>query len=402
MSQKKIFIYLGIAIAAALVFYLLRDEAEENGWFLSEEEKKAKAEWMAKGSPPGGSSASENPNFLESLDESIPPEKILKDYLEWSEYPPNSRPLSKFNEDLTNPYFIQLSPIAMVDKPEDKKPNGYSCKLQPLQWAAIGVKDPLHITLECFNTSNFEKVPLNIRNVKLWKEFDGNKFVALPPDGNDKGIDGDAHAKDNIFTFEWRPTYKDWGDMFLEVEFEYAKEKKQGKVLSSFFSSPYQPAEWSGYFLDVPRDGSLSVKTGVNVFKAGTYHLEANLVNAGNGDPIAWASFDGKLNAGRQEVEFLFFGKLIRESGYEGPYALTQLRGHRVNLAVDPDWFGQGEEGMRRILAAKTTEPDKELVGPYNKENYTTKEYNLNTFSLKAYESPEKDQKVKQLQDLAR
>ncbi|TGK01220.1 hypothetical protein EHQ53_09130 [Leptospira langatensis] len=401
MNRKKIFIYLGLALVVALVFYLLRDEAEENGWFLSEEEKKAKAEWMAKGGPPGGgSSEADDPNYLEKLDQAVPPEKVLKDYLEWAEYPPNSRPLTKYNSDLLDPYFIPLVAIPMVDHPQDKKGNGYSCKLQPLQWAAIGIKDPLHITLECFGPT-YERAPLDVRNVKLWKEFDGIKYPALPPYGNDHGIDGDVRAKDNVFTFEWRPSYKDWGDMYLEVEFVYGKEKKQGKLMTSFFSSPNQPAEWSGYFLDNAKEGSLNVKAGLNIFKAGTYHLEGNLVNAANGEPIAWASFDGKLAAGRQEVDFLFYGKLIRESDYEGPYALTQLRGHRVNLAVDPDWFGQGEDGMKKILAAKTTEPDKELVAPY-KEKFTTKEYSMNSFSLKAWEAPEKDQKIKQLQDMVK
>ncbi|EPG65142.1 hypothetical protein [Leptospira wolffii] len=401
MNIKKISIILVLGMGIGLIVYLLKGEADEQGWFLSEEEKRERAEWMAKGSPPGsGGAPGSDPDFLQNVDDAVPPEKILKDYLEWSEYPPISRPLTRYNEDLLNPYFIPLAPIPMVDKPQDTKPNGYSCKLQPLQWAAIGVREPIHITLECFD-SRYEKAPLDVRNVRLWKEFDGVKYTALPPDGNDKGLDGDAKAKDNVYTFEWRPTYKDWGDMFFEVEFVYGKEKKQGKLLSSFFSSPYQPAEWSGYFLDLPKEGSLTVKAGVNVFKAGSYHLEANLVNASNGEPIAWATFDGKLNGGRQEVDFLFYGKLIKESGFEGPYALTQLRGYRVNLAVDPDWFGQGEEGMRKILAAKTTEPDKELLAPH-KENYTTKSYDLNNFSSKAWEAPEKDQKVKQLQDMAR
>ncbi len=400
MTRKKILTYAALGLGLLFVFYLLRVESEENGWFLSEKEKKEKAEWMAKGGPPSGFSTGEDSELLKNLDESIPPEKVLKDYLEWAEYPPSSRPLTKYNEDLLNPYFIGLVAIPMVDRPEDKKPNGYSCKLQPLQWAAIGVKDPIHITLECFD-SRFEKATLDVRNIKLWREFDGTKFSSISPDGNDKGIDGDAKAKDNVYTFEWRPSYKDWGDMFFEVEFVYGKEKKQGKLLSSFFSSPYQPAEWSGYFLDLPKEGSLSVKAGINVFKAGNYHLEANLINAGNGDPIAWATFDGKLNGGRQEVDFLFYGKLIRESGYEGPFALTQLRGYRVNLPVDPEWFGQGEEGMRKILAAKTTEPDKELLAPYS-EGYTTKSYDQNNFSIKAWEAPEKDQKIKQLQDMVK
>ncbi|EQA44182.1 hypothetical protein LEP1GSC050_2754 [Leptospira broomii serovar Hurstbridge str. 5399] len=396
MKNKKNWIYAGLLIASLLILFVLWEEAKEEGLFLTEKEKKEKAEFMARGVSPSASGTSDS-GYFQSLDESIPPEKILKDYLEWSEYPPNSRPLTKYNEDLLNPYFIGISAVPMADKPTDKQPNGYSCKLQPLQWAAIGTRDPLYITLECYD-NKFQRVPLDVRNVKLTREFDGNKFGAISPDGNDNGVDGDVKAKDNLFTFQWRPTSKDWGDMFLEVEFVYGKEKKEGKIISSFFSSPNQPAEWSSYFSDSPSDGSLSVRAALNVFRSGTYHLEANLIHAASGEPIAWASYDGKLNGGRQEIDFLFFGKLIRESGFDGPYALSQLRGHRVNLPIDPEWFSQGADGMRKILAAKTTEPDKELIAPY-KENYVTRTYDQNTFSYKAWQSPEKEQQVKQLQE---
>ncbi|TGK12160.1 hypothetical protein EHO60_07800 [Leptospira fletcheri] len=396
MKNKKIWIYLGLLVASLAILLLLWNEAREEGYFLTEKEKRERAEFMAKGKFSSGSSHSDS-GSLQQLDESIPQEKILKDYLEWSEYPPNSRPLTKYNADLLDPYFIPLAPIPMADKPTDKKPNEYSCKLQPLQWAAIGMKDPVYITLECFD-NKFQRVPIDVRDVKLWREFDGHKFGAVSPEGNDHGTDGDAKAKDNLFTFQWRPGIKDWGDMYLEVQFIYGKEKKEGKLLTSFFSSPNQPAEWNGYFSDDPNEGSLSVRASLNVFRAGTYHLEGNLVHAASGEPIAWASFDGKLGAGRQDVEFLFYGKLIRESGFDGPYALTQLRGHRVNLPVDPEWFGQGQEGMRKILAARTTEPDKELVAPY-REKYTTRTYDSNTFSYKAWQSPEKDQQTKQLRE---
>ncbi|PJZ71606.1 hypothetical protein CH373_02920 [Leptospira perolatii] len=399
MKERKLWIYAGIFLAVLLISFLLYDEAEDQGWFLSEKEKREKGEFMAKGYPPGGVGFdTEDGNYLESIDKTITPEIILKDYMEWAEYPPNSRPLTKYNPDLLQPDFIGMVAIPMVDRPEDKTPNGYSCKLQPLHWAAIGTRDPIYITLECFDTK-MQRANLDVRSVKFWREFDGQKFGSVLPDYNDKGIDGDVKSSDNLYTFSWRPSPKDWGDMYLEAEFVYGKEKKEGKLLTSFFSSPNQPAEWSGYFSDSPSDGSLVIKAGLNIFKAGNYHLEANLVHPGSGSPIAWASFDGKLQGGRQEVEFLFFGKLLKDAGFDGPYSIQQLRGHRVNLPIDPEWFKQGEAGMKKILAAKSTEPDKELIAPF-KDSYATRTYDLNTFSSKAWQSPEKEQKIQSLREL--
>jgi hypothetical protein len=329
----------------------------------------------------------------------VTPEFLLEQYREWSQYPPNSRPLSNYNYDLIEPFFVQESPIVMVDTPTSKEDNGYKCHLQPKTWAVIGPSAEMFIKLECRDKAN-TPIPIKIDSARVFKEFDGIKTSTVSPDYNDDGRDGDETAKDNIYTFKWRPMKQDWGQMLLEADIQYGQGKK-ATLTSSFFSSPGKPAEAGNIFRETIVEGSLVIHATISVIKPGTYHIEANLKEAADGNFISFATFDGSLKSGTQEVELLFFGKILNDKGYDGPYILTDVRGHRVNLAIDPSWHEQGEEGLKKMLAAKTTEPDKEMIVPF-KEEYKTKPYKFTQFSKKAYNSTDKENRVRELQSMVK
>lgn len=70
-----------------------------------------------------------------------------------------------------------------------------------------------------------------------------------------------------------------------------------------------------------------------------------------------------------------------------------------MNLPIDPEWFNQGAEGLRKIQAAKTTEPDRELVIPY-KDEYKTKYYKVESFSNAAWDSADKQNRIRQIKSL--
>ncbi|MBM9576313.1 hypothetical protein JWG45_04010 [Leptospira sp. 201903070] len=401
------YVIYGVIVSTILILTAFVFWPEEGGapWFQSDGQKKERAERMARNSPPGGAGSSfdgdNGGGSLQDIDDSIPIERILEDYKEWSQYPPSSRPLSKYNEDLIRPSFIQTTAIPMADNADSKEPNGYSCQLQPLTWAVIGSQDQMRIVFDCKNPEG-KRIPIEIKGSRMWREFDGEKFGTLSPDVGDNGVNGDDIAKDLLYTFQWKPTQKDWGDMILEVDFRYGPGyKKTGKLNTSFYSSPGKPAELSGAFSDTTSDGSLVVRVGINVYSAGNYHVEANLKHAETGEYIAWATFDSKLPSGYGEAEFLFYGKLIRDSGLDGPYVVSDIRGHRVNLAVDPEWFSQGDAGLKKIQAAKTTEPDRELILPY-KDFFKTKFYDVKQFTSKIWDSNEKQRRIKELESMER
>ncbi|HMV44261.1 MAG TPA: hypothetical protein PK079_08250 [Leptospiraceae bacterium] len=332
------------------------------------------------------------------ISDGVTPAFLLEQYTEWAQYPPHSRPISSLNQDIIHPFKIDINAITMVDSPNDKEGNGYRCHLQPKTWAVIGSNSDMIIKLECRDSSN-DLIKVNVVNATVYKEFEDQKTPTHSPDFNDDGRDGDEVAKDGIVTFKWKPMKADWGQMSLEANITYAKDKK-AKLTTSFFSSPNKPAEIGNTFRDTLSDGSLVIHAPVIVYKAGNYRLEANLKEEKEGNYLAYATFDGPLKQGTNDVEFLFFGKILRDKGYDGPYVMTNVRGYRVNLPIDPQWLEQGEEGLKKIQAAKTTEPDKELIVPFMEE-YKTKAYTASQFSKKVWESDDKNKRIQELQQLA-
>lgn len=331
----------------------------------------------------------------------LTPELLLEQYLEWAQYPPHSRPIGTLNVDLVEPFFVFEPPVEMVDDPKapNASPNGYYCHFQPKTWVVIGPNSEMFITLECRDTSSNQRVPLKVNETRVFREWEGKRFSTLRASFNDDGKEGDEVAKDNIVTFKWKPTKNDWGQMTLEADIIYGKEGKKATVTSTFFSSPNRVAEFTGNFRETIINGSLVVYSTIQVYKAGQYHLEANLKELSEGNFLAYATFDGQLKTGTQEVEFLFYGKILRDKGYDGPYIITDVRGYRVNLPLNTTWLDQRESELKQIQTVKTLEPDKEFVIPF-KDEFKTKPYSIAQFTKKVWNSEDKTNRIKELKEL--
>lgn len=381
-----------LIVILALFVYLVQDDGDAD----ADIREKQRQDRLASSSDPtqgddgsfGGGSGDGIP------DDGATPAYLIEKYMEWAEYPPFSRPMSILNHDLAFPFLIENSPDYLLD-PKTKEPNGYVCLIQPKTWAVIGPKDMMYITVECRDKER-NRVKLSIDSHQVFREWEGQRFGAVSASVSDSGTDGDQVRGDNVHTFSWKPQKADWGQMSLVTEISYGVENLKTTLTASFFSNPTVPAEFNGVFTDRLQDGSLVVRAVVNVYRKGKYHLEANLKDEKNGEFIAYATYDGDLVSGSNEVEFIFFGKILRDKDLDGPYLATAFRGHRVNLPIDPDWFSQGAEGLRKIQAAKTTEPDRELVLPY-KEEYKTKFYKVESFSPAVWDSADKQNRIRQL-----
>jgi len=391
MKNRILISTLVVLAVVALVFFFWKTSKESTGGEEVSEKERSLSSQKDPTMDPGGA---DQEGFL---DDGASRQILLDRYLEWAEYPPNSRPASNLMVDIANPNFVESSPDYLFD-PGAKDPNGSVCLFQPQTWAVIGMKDALLVTLECRDKER-NRLKISIDSHQVFREWEGQKFGTVSADVNDNGSDGDAVRGDNIYTFSWRPRNSDWGQMSLQTEITYGPENKKAKLFTAFFSSPQPAGEFTGVFNDSVQDGSLSVKAVVQVYKKGKYHIEANLKDSKSGELIGYSVFDGELKAGTQEVEFIFFGKVLRDKDFDGPYSISGLRGHRVNLPIDPDWFSQGEEGLRKIQAAKTTEPDRELLLPY-KEEFKTKPYQVETFSKAKWDSREKQDRIRVLQGI--
>ncbi|BDA79762.1 hypothetical protein LPTSP3_g26920 [Leptospira kobayashii] len=395
---RKYGVYLAVVLLliVAVLFFVLKESGDSE----SERRQKSRQDIMSGTSDP--TSGDYAGRTGDSGDAGIPDDgatvqHVLEQYVEWAQYPPFSRPMSILNHDLAFPFIIENSPDYQLD-PKTKEGNGYVCLFQPKTWAVIGNKDSIYVTLECRDKSR-NRVKISIDSHQVFREWEGQRYGAVSASVNDNGVDGDQTRGDNVFTFSWKPMKADWGQMSLVADITYGPEGNKTTVTSSFFSSPTIPAEFNGVFSDSLQDGSLVVKAIVNVYRKGKYHLEANLKDEKNGEYVAYAIHDGDLKAGSNEVEFIFFGKILRDKDLDGPYLATSFRGHRVNLPIDPEWYNQGEEGLRKLQAAKTTEPDRELVYPY-KDEYKTKFYQVESFSKAAWDSQDKQDRIRSLKSL--
>ncbi|MCG6139584.1 hypothetical protein EHR01_18990 [Leptospira mtsangambouensis] len=396
IRRYGVYLAVVILVVIGLIFFLIKDNVGSD----QDAREKARQERMASNSDPtqgDDSSGSGSDGSGGVPDDGATPEYILEKYLEWAEYPPFSRPMSILNHDLAFPFIIETSPDYSID-PKTNEATGYVCLFQPKTWAVIGNKDMMYVTLECRDKAR-NRVKVSIDSHQVFKEWEGQRYGVVSASVNDNGTDGDQTRGDNIFTFSWKPQKADWGQMSLVAEITYGPENLKTTLTSSFFSSPSIPAEFNGVFSDSLQDGSLIVRAVVNVYRKGKYHLEANLKDEKNGEYIAYAVYDGDLVSGSNEVEFTFFGKILRDKDLDGPYLATSFRGHRVNLPIDPEWFNQGAEGLRKIQAAKTTEPDRELVVPY-KDEYKTKYYKVESFSNAAWDSADKQNRIRQIKAL--
>lgn len=407
MSENaKKYVLFGIIgiIAIALAIWIFSPGSDSSGTSNRETEEEKAKRMSRTGDPTSGAPMDSrfdeegNPIDGSMITDGASPNIVLKHYKEWAQYPPYSRPMSILNHDLAFPFIVESSPDYLFDKVGDKEPNGYVCLFQPRSWAVIGPDDKMIVTLECRDEKR-NRVKVSVDSHQVFREFEGKKFGVASADVGDNGENGDEVAGDNIWTFQWRPMKADWGDMSLEADITYGPGKKT-KLTAAFFSSPNLPAKFTGVFNERVDEGSLKVRAGLEVYKKGRYLLEANLKDKKNGEYIAYAVFDDTLNSGTHDVEFVFFGKILRDKGLDGPYIITDFRGHRVNLPVDPAWFTQGAEGLKKIQAAKTTEPDKEIVLPY-KDEFETRFFDVTNFSKEAWASPEKEAKIRQLEALA-
>ena len=333
LRRYGLYLAIVLALVIVVVFFVFRNGHDND----SETSQRSKQDMMSSSSDPSSSNytGGGDGGGGDIPDDGATPALLIEQYEEWAQYPPYSRPMSILNHDLAFPFIIENSPDYQLDQ-KTKEANGYVCLFQPKSWSVIGNKDLMYVTLECRDKER-NRVKISIDSHQVFREWEGQRYGAVSADVNDNGTDGDQTRGDNVYTFSWKPGKADWGQMSLVVNITYGRESLKTTVTASFFSSPTIPAEFNGVFSDTLQDGSLVVRAVVNVFKKGKYHLEANLKDEKNGEYIAYAIYDGDLKAGSNEVEFIFFGKILRDKDLDGPYIATSFRGHRVNLPIDPE-----------------------------------------------------------------
>ncbi|MAQ18500.1 MAG: hypothetical protein CMN30_27335 [Sandaracinus sp.] len=139
-----------------------------------------------------------------------------------------------------------------------------------------------------------------------------------------------------------------------------------------------QPARFTGAFREEVEEGSLVLYAGVEVVQAGWYNIDCNLWDAED-EPVAWSRYKGGLEPTDTEVRLPFFGKVLRDSGSTPPWHIGELRGARY---------------------LEESSPGEQMMVPFD-GTYTTRAYELETFSEEPYDDPRRDLIVEALREEA-
>jgi len=397
MSGKKLAIIGGVFIAllaVLIIYFLTRKPGDESREAMSSP-RDPTLENMGEGNVP-----------IVSED----PEEALERYTQWAQYPPYSRPLYEGMVDLTDPYNASRPPVSIISTPArgcKSGPDGipkcetpavlsdFQCELSPEASVVVGRKD-FRVTLRCFNKEGVN-LPITGITPKVYRILNRNQYPSLPPIGyGDLGTNGDTKAGDLVYTFMIRPTAEDWGQMYLEVDMDVRGLRHNQRC--SWLSTPHIVAEFKTPLRDRLADGHLIVSVPVLIQKAGYFEFQANLQEkGGDGRFIAYATWEGELEAGNQTVEFKFWGKVLKDRGIDGPYVLRQIRGKRNNSPVSPAMVQRAVAEHKEIPEPKTVEPMWEHI--VNAPDFETQVYNSSDFSGAVWDSKEKQDRIQFLEE---
>ncbi|MBE7437312.1 MAG: hypothetical protein HS115_02565 [Spirochaetales bacterium] len=325
-------------------------------------------------------------------------ETVLKDYQNWSRYPPDSRPLRPEYRDEIQHQIIELpfTPMPLIDAEGKPVEGTHRCRLQPLEHTVVEGKR-MEVQLVCENIQSNQPVATSVSELSLVRYLDTQTWQVPTPE-----VEAGTAANQQVTRILYTPRREDWGNMDLSVKFTIPGEKPAftHELKVHFFSSPVAPAYFTGTVQERLADGSLVLPVEVDVKIPGRYEIQGNLFTAED-KPIARARAAVKLGTGRHFVDLSFFGKLFHDSGHSGPYVLKGLRGIQDTDALDPELLkGPPEEVERLLNTLRTTEPDRRVI-PTWPEKYTTQAYKLSDFSDREYDSEFKRERIEELKKLA-
>lgn len=381
--MKRTFLYSALALVGVLLLGLI--------FFLTQSDS-------AGGSDAADSFFDPSRRALEDMaGGAVDLDLVLEDYREWSQYPPNSRPLRADHIDVIEYRSIRTGVQNMPIKANGElRESGYACALEP-EHHTVTEGESLRIFLYCLRSGDGARVKVRLTEARLEAKAGERRFTPPAPEGNDSGLHGDEQGGDGVYTFVFRPRPEDWASVYLTTNFTIAGDASgfTHSLRTQFFSSPVAPARFTGAVTDRVEDGSLYANVELAVVKPGEYTIEANLF-AGD-EPVGYARTDAKLASGRQTAELEFFGKVIADAGFAGPYRLVGLRAYLNTDVIQPELLARSPEEVERFLNSVRDDRPKRMVVPYYTETPETAAYRLEQFSEREYDSPEKRERLQQL-----
>jgi hypothetical protein len=380
----------------------------------------------------GGGEGFVTPAELERLLNRDPsPRAALEAYRVYAQYPDFSRPLDKTMVDLIDPWKIQDEPLPIIADPALRSESAMKQRIEELrasgksedeirsqlqkyyeglpryQFAAnrhtLTPGDELVVTLRVFDPGG-AKLEYAVTEAIIVGDPMMTRSVLGSPEYNDSGFSPDAVAGDGITTFSWKIPGDDkkyWGNLKMNVALRVRGARESVAVSHSFYGSPLVPAVFLPQFNERLENGSLVIDAFLDVKRECKFVLQANLHSA-RGEPTHWATVNTVLEPGVHAVPFVFFGKIFHDMGVDGRFTLRDLRGTCENLPFPARWLNDPAR-MDAVVNAKPLEEPLLYYIPYTSLTYTTKrEYSFKDFSRAEWSSPDKEARLRELEEAAR
>jgi len=306
-------------------------------------------------------------------------------------YPDLSRPLNDDMPHLLDPYRVLQPPRPLFARARPEESDTPLFFVHADVPRSIVVAEPFLCYLSVRDQQN-NAVPFEVVSARVMSDSVTGRVALDEPTYNDDGRDGDRKAGDLEYAFQWQaiaPTRIAWGELTLSVELKAGDQVFKHEI--PFHSTPEIVGRFTGRFREAVEGGSLIIYTEVDIARAGFYQLAANLIHQESGQASHVAFHYGNLQAGVQNIPFMFFGKIFHDKNRQGHFVLRYPRGKRHNLPDRGPWAGADKLKHREaapVLPGK--EPPASWLSPYAGE-YVTASYTLDVFSDKEYEGEDKE-----------
>lgn len=318
--------------------------------------------------PPSASASADEPrDKTPSTNRLARAKRALETYLKANRYPPDSRPMSE-NPDMEKPHWVPRYSLKL--KRTDGKPSNVDIVLS--QDRRFLVSDEV-ATLSMKCRVGQDPQPCRIYGAWLKKLVD--PAVSGTPGGGQPVAFNDGPEGSKVARVQPSALGFSGYHGLLRVDVAVDVGSESGATGYQLEYTPDAPATFTGVVEETVENGTLYLRAGINVKRAGQYVLYARVDDA-KGKTFAFLSINQAFAAGEQKVPFRVFGKLLRDENPQGPWALRDLEGFR-------------------LLEDQT--PDREQMSAREGVVHVTKSYDPASFSDAEWESADKKRYVDEL-----
>jgi len=209
------------------------------------------------------------------------------------------------------------------DVPVDNQQN-YLLRILPVRYNVVAPM-PIAVRLEVLDRSGARQTLLNPHVRVRSLENDATPWIEVPV--RDDGSGADALANDRQYTATLQPDAAQrkalLGRVLVEGSVDFPGVGTR-TIPAGLIYTLGPRARLTGHWKDELKDGHLRLEAELEVEEAGIFTLMAQIFGP-QMEPIAWVKQTETLPKGRGVIPLQVWGKVLHDSGIDGPYRVRQV-----------------------------------------------------------------------------